>query len=70
MALFNITFTKVFVDGTLEGITYNDTLKGASEKCVETMRRREREGSIVTPCVGGSKYRITNVVVMERFLVL
>lgn len=66
--LYNITYTKTFIDGTLEGATYRDSLKGIGAKALEGMRTRERTGSIVTPVAGGSRYRITDVQAIARIL--
>lgn len=61
MIMRNIYFTKEFVDGTLEGLTYDDVLpypdevfRGYYDSVVDDIKT----GRIITPCVGGSKYKI------------
>lgn len=66
--LYNITYTKVFVDGTLEGIEHNAGIKAASEVTLDRLQARERLNEVITPVVGGSKYRIKDVAAIERIL--
>ena len=66
--MYNITYTKVFTDGTLEGIEYQSGIKAASEVTLDRLQARERLNEVITPVVGGSKYRIKDVRAIPRFL--
>ena len=60
--LYNIEYTKVFTDGTLKGIEYQDGIKMASMVTLDRIKARERLNEVITPAVGGSSYRIKDVV--------
>ena len=66
--LYTVTFDKVFVSGTLEGIRYADKISHVSSKFVAKLLERMEAEKIVKPAAGGSEYRIENVKLIENIL--
>ncbi len=56
-----IFFTKVFINGLLEGQTFNDMLKHASARDVAYYQQLEAQQSVVPAIFGTSDYLVTDV---------
>ena len=60
-ALYTIFFTKTFVGGTLEGLTFDDRVQWLTAEEVQRFRQKAHNQTVVKPCCGGSPYTISNL---------
>lgn len=56
-------FDKVFVDGALKGMRIRERVPYATRSAA--IFHAKQEGYIITPCAGGSAYRIENAAVEQ-----
>ena len=60
-----LSFTKHFVGGILDGLTYDETYRNATAHYILTVQQWEKTGKVVKPCVGSQCYTVSNVKVTE-----
>lgn len=66
MYTHNVTFTKHFVNGTLAGLTYNESVPCVDDRLFRGLVEDEATGRVIVPCAGSCSYTVSNVRITTR----